>query len=77
MVVARHLHLHLRKLALAACIMAVVEDVLANALEAPRVRAASSMAAATDAARNVVRPRMTWPRKLAAEESMANTTKGL
>ena len=74
-VVAHHLHLH-QEVALAACIMAVAEDALANALEAPHAKPASDTVAATGVARNAL-PRLTRLKKSVAEEFTANTTKVL
>ena len=42
------------QVALAACIMVVAEDALANALEAPHAKPASDTVAATGVARNVL-----------------------
>ena len=72
-VVAHHLHLH-QEVALAACIMAVAEDALANALEAPHAKPASDTVAAPGVARNVL---FRLTRKSVAGKFMANTTKAL
>ena len=62
------------QVALAACIMVVAEDALANALEAPHAKPASDTVAATGVARNVL---LRLTRKSVAEKFMANTTKAL
>ena len=64
------------QVALAACIMVVAEDALANALEAPHAKPASDTVAATGVARNAL-PRLMRLKKSVAEEFTANTTKVL
>ena len=64
------------QVALAACITAVAEDALANALEAPHAKPASDTVAATGVARNAL-PRLTRLKKSVVEEFTANTTKVL